>query len=72
MTIRARLVRVLIGLILLIGMLTALFAVTGAAIPRWRATEQELVRVLPGDGLVPTPLVKWTNAITIDAPPAQV
>lgn len=72
MTMRARLGRILIGLMLLIGMLIALVALTGAMIPRWGATEQELTRGLPGDDLIQTPLVKWTNAITVDAPPEQV
>ena len=39
---------------------------------RWGATEDEVRRPLPGDDLVPTPIVAATRAITIDCPSEQV
>ncbi len=39
---------------------------------RWGATDAELVRSLPGDGLVPNVKVGYTQAITINAPPEEV
>jgi hypothetical protein len=39
---------------------------------RWGASEAELASSLPGDELRDRPVVRWTNAITIDAPPEKV
>ena len=39
---------------------------------RWGATNTELRRSLPGDDLVPTVKVGYTQAITINAPPQEV
>jgi len=39
---------------------------------RWGATKAELRRSLPGDGLVHTVKVGYTQAITINAPPEEV
>jgi hypothetical protein len=39
---------------------------------RWGATEDEVSRSLPGDALVPHPMVETTHAITIHAPPAAI
>lgn len=39
---------------------------------RWGATDEELWKALPGDGLVPLPQLVSTRAITIDAPPEAV
>jgi hypothetical protein len=72
MSIRIRLLRLLAGLGLLTALLAASFAAVIPAIHRWGATDAEVAQVLPGDELLPNPLVAWTNAITIDAPPAQV
>jgi hypothetical protein len=60
------------GLGLLTALLAASFAAVIPAIHRWGATDAEVTQVLPGDELLPNPPVAWTNAITIDAPPAQV
>ena len=38
----------------------------------WRATDEERKMPLPGDDLVPTPLVQSTHAVTIKAPPQRV
>ncbi|GEL93407.1 hypothetical protein CCO02nite_00650 [Cellulomonas composti] len=39
---------------------------------QWGATDDDLDADLPGDELVPDPLIGATRAITIDAPPEQV
>ena len=38
----------------------------------WTATGQERAMPLPGDDLVPSPMVQATHAVTINAPPQQV
>lgn len=38
----------------------------------WGATPEEVMRPMPGDELVPTPVMFGTRAITIDAPPEDV
>ncbi|CAG0945334.1 hypothetical protein ANRL1_02272 [Anaerolineae bacterium] len=39
---------------------------------RWGATDEEIVRVLPGDELVPNPKLNATHALTIHAPASAV
>lgn len=39
---------------------------------RWGATEAEVAQPLPGDELVPDPMLGYTRAITIQAPPQRV
>jgi hypothetical protein len=39
---------------------------------RWGATDDEVYRPLPGDDLVPHPMLETTHAITIKASPADV
>ena len=39
---------------------------------QWGATEAEIAEAMPGDDLVPNPILGYTRAITIDAPPARV
>ena len=38
----------------------------------WNATQAERAVPLPGDDLVPAPMLQATHAVTIDAPPQQV
>src|SRR5664280_3895724 len=38
----------------------------------WKATDEERTMPLPGDDLVPSPLVETTYAVTIHAAPEQV
>lgn len=52
--------------------LVAAFGWAFAQIPTWGATPAEVARRLPGDDLAPDPLLLWTNAIDIDAPPEAV
>ncbi|MGD2177899.1 MAG: hypothetical protein PVG71_08775 [Anaerolineae bacterium] len=61
----------------LLGLGVVVFAVVYAfAVRPWHlhrgATKDELQRSLPGDELVPDPKFVWTQAITIDAPVAEV
>jgi hypothetical protein len=72
MSIVVRLLRILVGLIVLGALLVGLFALTLPAIQRWGATDAEVARTLPGDELIAQPLVRWTHAVTINAPPAAV
>ena len=39
---------------------------------RWGATDDEVHRPLPGDDLVPHPMLETTHAISIDASPADI
>jgi hypothetical protein len=39
---------------------------------RWGATDDEVYRSLPGDDLVPHPMLETTHAITIKASPAEI
>jgi hypothetical protein len=72
MTLGTRLLRLIVGLIVLGALLVGLFALTLPAIHRWGATDQEVTRTLPGDELLKEPLVRWTHGITIDAAPEAV
>jgi hypothetical protein len=65
-------IRLGVGLVVLIVTLFVAFAWAVAQIPSWGATPAEVALVLPGDELAPKPLLNWTNAIEINAPPEQV
>ena len=39
---------------------------------RWGASEAEIQKTLPGDELVPDPLLGYTHAISISAPPTDI
>jgi hypothetical protein len=60
------------GLAVLIVTLGVSFAPALWQVPHWGATPAEVVLTLPGDELAPRPLLNWTNAIAINAPPADV
>jgi hypothetical protein len=59
-------------------LLVGLFALASAGYvlrrlgQRWGATEAEVYRSLPGDDLVPYPMVEMTHAMTIGAPRAAI
>ncbi len=72
MTSRVRLLRLFGGLIILAIALVGGFAVFMTQMPHWGATVAEVAQALPGDEILPMPLVNWTNARTINAPPDQV
>lgn len=59
--------RLFLGLLLTAGVLAGLFAITLSLIPTWGATDAEVARSFPGDGLNSHPNLLWTNAITINA-----
>jgi hypothetical protein len=53
-------------------LLVAVFALLPGWIHTWGATAEEVARTLPGDELTTAPVVSWTHAATIDAPPSAV
>lgn len=72
MSIRTRLLRLVAGLVILTLTLAASFSVFIPQTVSWGATNEEVALALPGDSLAPQPVVNWTNALTINAPPEQV
>jgi hypothetical protein len=65
--------RVLVGLAALILLLAAGFSYLRPWVPAWGSTEEERARAMPGDELVPPPLiVTWTHGLTIRAAPQAV
>ena len=64
--------RLILGIAFTALLIAGLFAITLSVIPTWGATDAEVARSLPGDELVSSPNLLWTNAITIDASPEQV
>ena len=72
MTLRTRLLRILIGLVVLAVALVAGFAIFQAQMPHWGATPAEAALALPGDETLSAPVIDWTNARTINAPPEKV
>lgn len=69
---RSRLFRFLAGLLLMIALVWAGFAITIALIPTYGATAAEQTLALPGDELLPNSPIDWRHAITIDAAPETV
>jgi hypothetical protein len=72
MSIKTFFTRLFAGLTLLLLVLTLSFGLVLQAIEQWGATETEVSSVQPGDELTTDPLLNWTNAISIDAPPEAV
>ncbi|MGZ9226951.1 MAG: hypothetical protein ACXW4M_15485 [Anaerolineales bacterium] len=64
--------RLILGVAFMVLWVAGLFAITLSVIPTWGATDADVARSLPGDELVSSPNLLWTNAITIDASPEQV
>jgi hypothetical protein len=69
---RTRILRLFLGVALVVVVLVVVFALLPGWIHTWGATAEEAARVLPGDGLASAPVVAWTHAATIDAPPTVV
>jgi len=69
---RTRLTRLFAGLIVLALTLAGGFALFMAQMPHWGATPAEAAQALPGDAQLTAPMISWTNARTINAPPDQV
>lgn len=72
MNIQSFLTRFVSGLAVLMLTLSLAFTAATAPIPTWGATLAEVQSALPGDELASKPLLKWTNAIEINAQPEQV
>jgi hypothetical protein len=72
MHLQSRIMRLLAGTGIMLVLLVASFTAVLPAIHRWGATDAEVARTLPGDELLASPQILWTNAVTINAPPAQV
>lgn len=71
-TFQSILLRLILGLLFVALLVTGLFAISLSVIPTWGANEMEIARSLPGDKLTSNPILRWTNAITIDASPEEV
>jgi hypothetical protein len=63
---------VLVGLLLAVTVIGTYLQVLGPSQRRWGATEEEVRRAMPGDGLLRPDAPSTTRAITIDAPPEEV
>ena len=72
MTNRTGVLRFLGGLLLVVALLGLIFPLLPPWFHTWGATEAEAARRYPGDDLLPTPMLSWTHALTVDAPPDQV
>ena len=72
MTARQQFFRIGTGLLIVTVIVIGGMALIGQFIPTWGATTEEVRRPLPGDQIVPDPLVKWTHGITINAPLSEV
>jgi hypothetical protein len=68
----SRLGRLVGGLLLVIALIAATFAIMLPLSQRWGASATEASMTLPGDDTLTAPQAGWTNAISIDAPPEQV
>lgn len=64
-------IRLLAGLAIVMLLLNIAFLILLPIIHTWGATEEEVARTYPGDDLLPQPVLRWTHAITIDAPPEE-
>lgn len=69
---RSRFARFLIGLILMIALVWAGFAISIALIPTYGANAEEIHLLLPGDEILPNSPINWRHAITIHAAPEEV
>lgn len=72
MSLRERMGRLGIGILVALLLVVGCFAVVVQLIPTWGATANEVARVYPGDDLVRQPMVSWTHGITINAPVQEV
>jgi len=67
-----RVLRVVIGFVIVALVVFVGIRVVQQVIPTWGATPDEVARTLPGDELYANPSVNWTHAITINAPAERV
>jgi len=66
------LLRIIIGVILLVGLLYGMFTLIRPVIHEWGSTPSERALNLPGDDLISDPVLEWDHGITINAPAADV
>jgi hypothetical protein len=71
-SIGVKIMRLAIGMLLVVALVVAVFAMLSRWAPTWGATEADVARTLPGDELIPRAPSDWTHAMTIDAPPEKV
>jgi hypothetical protein len=64
--------RFFLGLLIVVCILSVSFAWLPGWIHNYGATEQEVQAQYPGDDILKAPVVLWTHAINIAAPPAAV
>jgi hypothetical protein len=64
--------RFFLGLLLVVCLLSVIFALLPGWIHTYGATEQEVQAQYPGDEILKSPVVKWTHAINIAAAPSTV
>jgi hypothetical protein len=64
--------RFLAGTWIVVLILVAAFAIIIPWIYTWGATPAETAQTYQGDEILTTPIIVWTHAITINAPPARV
>jgi hypothetical protein len=69
---RTRRIRFFAGLALLLAILIPVFIFLPRYTQTWGSTAEERARVLPGDDILPDPILTWNHGITIDAPPGKV
>ena len=69
---RSRFIRFLVGLALVLLIAVPCFAVANALIPTFGMEPAEINQTLLGDSLLPSPVIFWQHAITINARPEQV
>lgn len=72
MSVKAKLLRLLAGVLLVVVIVVATFALLPRWTPTWGATKAEVERTLPGDELIPRAPGDITHGATIDAPPEEV
>ncbi len=72
MTKRTKALRFLGGLAGVIVVALVTFALLIPGMNHYGATPEEIARSYTGDELLPTPVLVWTHAITIQAPPEKV
>jgi hypothetical protein len=63
---------ILVGLLIAVAVIGTYLQVLGPWQRRWRATDDEVRRGMPGDGLLRPDAPSTTRAITIDVPPEEV
>jgi hypothetical protein len=63
---------ILVGLLIAVAVIGTYLQVLGPWQRRWGATDYEVRRAMPGDGLLRPGAPSTTRAITIDAPPEEV